>query len=115
MELNSPILALFAIPFVYLGLFGLFIYRYKVKQGSLEFRVILYMFILLIINVGNTILIFGIFDNAFIAQGIFYPSGIACMILTIPFAIKAIQNQEKLIKIKQDIMNILIFLILTIQ
>ena len=102
MEINSPIYALFLIPIVYLGFFGYFIYRYKMKWGTLEYKVALFMFILLIVNVFNTTLIFGVFDNNLIAQGIFYPSGIVCIFLTVPFSIKAIQGQEKLIKIRKE-------------
>ncbi len=98
MELTSPIGALIAMPIVYIGVFMFFIYRYKMNRESLEFKVSFYMFILLILSVASIIIIFGVFNNNFIAQGIIYPFGILALFLTIPFAIKAIQGQEKVIK-----------------
>jgi methyl-accepting chemotaxis protein len=98
MDLTSPIGAIIAMPIVYIGIFMYFIYRYKMNRESLEFKVSFYMFILLILSVASIIIIFGVFNNNFIAQGIIYPFGILALFLTIPFAIKAIQGQEKVIK-----------------
>lgn len=102
MDLTSPIGAIIAMPIVYIGIFMFFIYRYKMNRKSLEFKVSFYMFILLILSVASIIIIFGVFNNNFIAQGIIYPFGILALFLTIPFAIKAIQGQEKVIKIRKE-------------